>query len=128
MFIHRLPMVKYTATLAHGIEIPKFWTANDIARSFGDTGLLQDDMMDFIISSWHSNPSYKTLFRSRRVVLPLKVARLCDIGRDDSSTEADKGGGSYKYDAATKIDELKIIIGKTDLSKANLVRIWCIDA
>ncbi|KAM0902623.1 hypothetical protein ACQ4PT_019185 [Festuca glaucescens] len=88
-------MVKYTSMMPQGLEIPKYWTASKLAGCFGQTSPPDEDMLDFIIASWKSP----------------------DLNMSDSS----KPDGVIQYDAASKVKEMRMMIGKTDMSKARLV-------
>ena len=79
--------------------------------------------MDLIISSWRMKTEYKSMFNSRRVVLPTGVARLLEPDKKDMPSRVTEGHEPYEYTVTAKAEELRTLLGSIDLTKANLVRL-----
>ena len=84
--------------------------------------MLNEDMMDLIMSSWRSTNEYKCIFKNERVVLPMGVARLCEIVRKTNSSQSTPGQELHEYNIESKTSEFSALIAKMNLRKAKLVR------
>ena len=117
----RLTVVKSTKTLSDGLELPKYMSMETIGKKFSEAGYIDEDTVDIIIESWCHTLDYKSMFKSKRVILPTSVARLLEPGKEDIPSEVSTGHGQYEYNVASKAEELRTILGGINLTKANLV-------
>ena len=99
-----------------GLDIPVFWTSEEIAGMLSKCGFIDNNFVDFIIKGWKRKPKYNVIFAGGEIVVwTTEVSLLTEYNIDQEKSP-------YICDA-NKIEALKNLTNNQDILNAKLVRI-----